>query len=86
MKKDKKALDDVSVYTRLSRVGLELFPISIEDEIKEVSVSRILLSMKFGGSAVETFPGIKEQRLRKHGFDRFMCINLVSLQRTIKVV
>ena len=64
MKKSKVALDDVSIFTRLSRIGLELFPITIEDEIKEFSVRRPFLSHHFGGSAVGTFPVIKKDRVR----------------------
>jgi len=80
LKKDKKALDDVTVFTRLSKIGLEIFPITIEDEIKEFSVSRVkFLSTYFGGSSVDTFPSIKQDRVQKHGFDKFMCINLVSM-------
>jgi len=80
LKKDKKAFDDVTVFTRLSKIGLEIFPITIEDEVKEFSVSRALLSTHFGGSAVATFPDISQGMLQKHGFDKWMCINLVSAQ------
>ncbi|KAF9646510.1 hypothetical protein BDM02DRAFT_3099721, partial [Thelephora ganbajun] len=52
------------------------FPITIEDEIKELSVSRLFLSKYFGGSAVATFPKLLEDNIQRHGFDNFMCINL----------
>jgi hypothetical protein len=71
----------VSVFTRLSRVGLEIFPITIEDEIKQFSVSRLdFLSPHFGGNAVQTHPPISEEKLQKHGFDNFMYAQLVSVQ------
>ena len=66
--KTEKVLDDVSVFTRLSKIGLEIFPITIEDELKELAVARILISKTFGGSAVDVFPDISEKRLEEHGF------------------
>lgn len=81
LKKDKKSLDDVSVFTRLSRIGLEIFPITIEDEIKWFSVGRIFLSQHFGGTSRGTFPTIKEERVQKHGFDNLMYASLVSTQK-----
>ena len=77
-KPDKKALDDVSVYTRLSKIGLETFPITIEEEIKDFAVGRIFLSQHFGGSPVGTFPTTKEERILQHGFDNLMYANTVS--------
>jgi hypothetical protein len=73
-------LDSVSVFTRLSRIGLEIFPITIEDEIRDFSISRVLISQHFGGTARGTFPAIKKERVQQHGFDNFMCANLVSIQ------
>ena len=84
--KTEKVLDEVSVFTRLSKIGLEIFPITIEDELKELAVARILISKTFGGSAVDVFPDISEKRLEEHGFGNFMCITLVSTQKTAKVV
>jgi len=79
IKPDKESMDDVSVFTRLSRVGLEIFPITIEDKVKVLSVSRQgFLSKHFGGSSVSTHPKISKKNLRKHGFDNFMYIPLVS--------
>jgi len=76
-----KALDDVTVFTRLSKIGLEIFPITIEDEIKEFSITRGLLSKHFGGGRVATFPEIRQwDESQEHGFDKWMCINLVSAQ------
>ena len=81
IKPDKKSLDDVSVFTRLSRVGLEIFPVTIEDKIKELSVSRMwFLAPHFGGSAVQTHPRIGKKKLQQHGFDNFMYATLVSTQ------
>ena len=79
LKPDKKSLDNVSVFTRLSRVGLEIFPTTIEDEIKELSVSRPkILSKYFGGSPVGTHPQVKEEKFKQHGFGNFMYIKMVS--------
>jgi len=83
---NKKILDDVSVFTRLSKVGLGIFPITIEEEIKELAVARLLISKTFGGNTVQAFPDIGEESLEGHGFDNFMCISLVSTQKTAKVV
>lgn len=70
----------MSVFTRLSRVGLEIFPIAIEDEIKQFSVSRLdFLSPHFGGNAVQSHPLLSEKNLQKHGFDNFMYAKLVSV-------
>ena len=82
IKPDKKSLDDVSVFTRLSRVGLAIFPITIENKIKDLSVSRMwYLSGHFGGGPVGTFPIIGKEKLEKHGFDHFMYLPLVSMRR-----
>ena len=71
-------MDDVSVFTRLSKIGLDIFPITVEDEIKEFSVSRAFLSTKFGGGRVDTYPTIEAEKFRSHGFGNFMYVNLVS--------
>ena len=72
-------LDDVSVFTRLSKVGLEIFPITIGSEIRELLVSRRgLLSKHFGGCSRGTFPSIKKEKFERHGFDNFMYVHLVS--------
>jgi len=77
-----KSLDDTSVFTRLSRVGLEIFPITIEDEVKEFLVSRTsFLSPYFGGSSVSTLPTISSDNVAKRGYDNFMYISLVSVQK-----
>ena len=85
-KKDNKSLDDVSVFTRLSRIGLEIFPITVEDEVKGFSVARALLSAHFGGSSRGAFPNIKKEKVKKHGFDNLMYANLVSTQNLRKMV
>ena len=72
-------MDDVSVFTRLSKIGLEIFPITIENKIKELSVSRQgFLSKEFGGNSVETHPEISKEKFQKCGFGNFMYITLVS--------
>ena len=78
VKKDKKSLDDISVFTRLAKIGLEVFPIAVADEIKGFTVGRLLLSQHFGGASRGPFPHVKEERVQKHGFDNFMYANLVS--------
>jgi len=78
LKKGKTALGDVSVYTRLSKIGLDIFLITIEDKIKEFSIGRVFLSQLFGGSPVDAFPKIKAKRFKEHGFDNFIYIPLVS--------
>jgi len=77
-KKGKTGLGDVSVYTRLSKIGLDIFPITIEDKIKEFSIGRVFLSQLFGGSPVDVFPKVKPKKFKKHGFDNFIYIPLVS--------
>lgn len=79
-------MDDISVYTRLSKIGLDVFPITIEDKIKEFSTSRRFLSKHFGGSAVRAFPNIDQEKSAKHGFDKFMYIPLVSIKKPRMVV
>lgn len=76
-------MNDVSVYTRLSKIGLDIFPIPIEDKIKEFSIGRLFLSKHFGGSSVDAFPRIKQKRLKEHGFDKFMYLPLVSNVQTV---
>ncbi|KAF9779240.1 hypothetical protein BJ322DRAFT_1113588 [Thelephora terrestris] len=77
LKPDKKSLDDVSVFTRLSKVGLEIFPVTIEGQIQELSVSRRFLSLHFGGSPVGSYPTIGKKKLESHGFDNFMYVSLL---------
>lgn len=73
-------MNDVSVFTRLSKIGLEIFPITVADEIKNFIVGRILLSQHFGGTSRGPFPRVMEERVRGHGFDNFMYANLVSIR------
>ena len=79
LKTDKKSLDDISVFTRLSKIGLEVFPVTIEAKVKELSVSRPgVLSKNFGGSPMGVHPKISPKNLQNHGFDNFMYVTLVS--------
>ena len=71
----------MSVYARLSKFGLDIFPIPIEDEIKELPVGRVFLSKQFGGSSVRAFPTINPKRFKEHGFNKLMYIPLVSTGR-----
>jgi len=63
------------------KVGLEIFPVTIEDEVKEFSVPRQgFLSQYFGGNAMSTRPSISPKMLARRGYDNFMYIKLVSMR------
>ncbi|TFK24246.1 hypothetical protein FA15DRAFT_592782 [Coprinopsis marcescibilis] len=52
---------------------MEPFKVSIEDEVRDVAVSRDkFISRIYGGSPIRVFPTISQKMLKKHGLNDFM--------------
>jgi hypothetical protein len=76
MKKQEDLVMDAGVTSRrLLAAGIQFLDLDLEDELKDVMVSRKFMAMRFGGSPQETCPRISKANLEKHGFDDFMFCN-----------
>ncbi|EDR04961.1 uncharacterized protein LACBIDRAFT_303888 [Laccaria bicolor S238N-H82] len=76
MKKQENLVMDLGVTSRrLLAAGIHFLDLELEDELKDVMVSRKFMAMRFGGSAQETTPNISKANFNKHGFDNFMYCN-----------
>jgi len=75
--KKEMLLDDRDVLSRLDNGGLVPFPISLEENIRDAMISRRFLSQRYGGNEQDTFPHPAPDKLAKHGYNNFMCINLL---------
>ncbi|KAH9949185.1 hypothetical protein B0H21DRAFT_688862 [Amylocystis lapponica] len=62
---------------RLEPAGLHPFPVTLAPGIRDRTVSRPALSQHFGGNLRSSFPAIPAGKLAEHGYDNFMCINLL---------
>ncbi|KAH6873719.1 hypothetical protein BKA70DRAFT_282133 [Coprinopsis sp. MPI-PUGE-AT-0042] len=62
------------LWSRLvtAKIPPDLFPITLDREIRDVCVSRVFLSKTWGGGFVATFPTIGAEKLDQHGLDDFM--------------
>ncbi|TBU29180.1 hypothetical protein BD311DRAFT_661819 [Dichomitus squalens] len=52
-------------------------PISLPRNQRFVTITREQLKQRFGGNTMETFPRPSAQRIAAHGYNNFMCINLL---------
>lgn len=58
-----------------STIGFELYPIPLEVDILETTVSRMFMSHLYGGNVQETFPRPRKELLEIHGLDDFMYLH-----------
>ncbi|KAH6884378.1 hypothetical protein BKA70DRAFT_1339781 [Coprinopsis sp. MPI-PUGE-AT-0042] len=67
------------LWSRLvaAKIPPDLFPITLDREIRDVCVSRVFLSKTWGGGFVATFPTICEEKFNQHGLNDFMFPGLV---------
>ncbi|EIW83872.1 hypothetical protein CONPUDRAFT_142400 [Coniophora puteana RWD-64-598 SS2] len=71
--KEERQLSTDSVYNRIAKVGMELYPGVPDDPIFTSLVApREFYSHLFGGSCQSTFPTISKRNLERHGYDDFM--------------
>ena len=76
MKKQEDLVMDPGVTSRrLLAAGIHFLDLELEDELKDIMVSRKFMAMRFGGSAQETTPNISKANVDKHGFEDFMYCN-----------
>ncbi|GBE79009.1 hypothetical protein SCP_0202060 [Sparassis crispa] len=74
IKKDSKFSYEF-VRDRLKAVGFDIYPIPLDLESTKLMFPRLYISQLYGGSFVNTFPKISEERLALHGIDDFMCLH-----------
>ncbi|KAF9457258.1 hypothetical protein BDZ94DRAFT_256303 [Collybia nuda] len=65
-----------TVFRRIDDLNIKEFPINLDDELLNETVTRDFLSSTFGGNSQATFPQISAKNVQKHGFNDFMCLNL----------
>ena len=70
-------LKDEDVAQLLAPAALHPYPISLPERQRSVTVTRDQLKERFGGNTMETFPRPSAARIAQHGYDNFMCINLL---------
>jgi len=61
---------------RLLAAGInELLDLHLEDDLKDIMVSRKFMSQRFGGSAQGSMPSIAQANFERHGFKHFLYSN-----------
>lgn len=77
MKKQENFEMDPGVTSRrLLAAGInELLDLRLEDDLKDILVSRKFMSQRFGGSAQNSMPSIAQANFEKHGFKHFLYCN-----------
>ncbi|PIL36411.1 hypothetical protein GSI_00099 [Ganoderma sinense ZZ0214-1] len=70
-------LKDEDVAQLLAPAALRPYPVSLPEPHRSVTVTRDQLKGRFGGNTMETFPRPSAARIAQHGYDNFMCINLL---------
>lgn len=48
------------------------FDVHLDPAIRDIAVSRQFMTKEYGGNSIETFPNIREEKLKAHGLDDFM--------------
>ncbi|SJL01152.1 uncharacterized protein ARMOST_04470 [Armillaria ostoyae] len=56
--------------------GFKLFEVPLDHDVRDVAVTRLFMSNKYGGSPQDTFPRVAQSFLREHHMDDFMYLNL----------
>ncbi|KDR74309.1 hypothetical protein GALMADRAFT_250113 [Galerina marginata CBS 339.88] len=64
-----------SIRDRLIPIGLDPFPITLDENLQNTTVSRAFMSSRYGGNTQETFPNIGARHLATHGMNDFMYLN-----------
>lgn len=75
-KKEGLAFSLDTIRDRMLTIGLDPFHIPLDRSIRDTDIPRLFLSHEYGGSPQETFPNIRKDKLREHGLNDFMCLNL----------
>ncbi|KAL6304138.1 hypothetical protein BKA93DRAFT_733802 [Sparassis latifolia] len=70
-------LSDEQVLSRLDLVGREPYPVTLDAALRDITVSRDHISRLFGGNNQDTFPHISQKNVERHGYNHFMCLNLL---------
>ncbi|KAJ6544249.1 hypothetical protein B0H19DRAFT_298256 [Mycena capillaripes] len=71
------SLDTVRDRLRTNNISLEPYPIDLERDILDVTVTREFMSNEYGGNPQMTFPPISDEYFPKTGLKRFMYLNLL---------
>ncbi|CDO76339.1 hypothetical protein BN946_scf185011.g3 [Trametes cinnabarina] len=75
--KKEMRLDDENVLSLLHPEALQPYPITLSEKLRSVTITRDKLSKRYGGSPMDTFPRPRPEKVAEHGYDNFMCINLL---------
>ena len=65
-----------SIHDRLKGVGYKPYPVELDDETRNKTVTRAFISAQYGGSAFSTFPTISKEHLDRHKMNDWMFPNL----------
>jgi hypothetical protein len=75
--KDAPTLSLDTVQQRLESIGYEPYPIDLEKDILDVTVTREFMSAKYGGNPQATYPTIGKAFVEKTGLEYFMYLSLL---------
>ncbi|KAM5540738.1 hypothetical protein V8D89_005769 [Ganoderma adspersum] len=70
-------LKDEDVTQLLAPAALHPYPVSLPERQRSITVTRDHLKERFGGNTMETFPRPNARRIAEHGYDNFMCVNVL---------
>ncbi|KAF9459631.1 hypothetical protein BDZ94DRAFT_1003900 [Collybia nuda] len=65
----KKKNMDLSIDTvreRLRNIGYDLYPVPLDKETQDITVTRQFMSAQYGGNPMEMFPKVSKEKLAVH--------------------
>ncbi|THU89178.1 hypothetical protein K435DRAFT_865582 [Dendrothele bispora CBS 962.96] len=75
-KEEEMRLSDHVLHTRLKDIQLDLFPIDLDITTLNTTITRDFMSDRYGGSNIACFPKISKEKIRRHGYNDFMYLNM----------
>ena len=59
------------VFDRLKDIGLDKYPITLDEATRYHTFSRYYIANLYGGSTVDTFPNVDPEKVAVHGINNF---------------
>lgn len=75
--KEDEAAGFSTVFRRVEALGIKPYPLTMDDDILNFTVSRDFVTATYGGNTQQTFPPISKKNLARDGFGDFMCLNIM---------
>ncbi|KAF8075797.1 hypothetical protein FPV67DRAFT_1664125 [Lyophyllum atratum] len=65
-----------SVFRRVEALDVKPFPLDLDEDLVDFTVSREFVSDIYGGNTRATFPSISQKKGARHPYRDFMCLNI----------